>query len=160
MHGQAALPSDYRHFPYANPNAPKGGEITYGVLGTFDSVNPFILKSMRTNARGSWDHRFGHLVFESLLARNRDEPFSMYGLLAKSVEWPEDRSWIEFHLDPAAKWSDGKPVTVEDVLFTYELLTEKGRPPYNSRMNKIDRIEKTGPRSVRFQYTKKPNQFS
>ena len=152
MHGEPTLPADFEHFPYVNPAAPKGGKITYGVLGTFDSVNPFILKSMRTNARGSWDHQFGHLVFESLLFRSRDEPFTMYGLLADKVEWPEDRKWIEFTLNPNAKWSDGVPVTVEDVIFTYELMTEKGRPPYNSRMKKIDRIEKTGERKVRFTF--------
>ena len=152
MHGEPALPPDYKHFPYVNPNAPKGGSITYGVQGTFDSVNPFILKSMRTNARGSWDHQFGRLVFESLLFRSRDEPFTMYGLLAEKVEWPDDRSWIEFTLNPKAQWSDGVPVTVEDVIFTYELLTAKGRPPYNSRMKKIERIEKTGERKVKFTF--------
>ena len=150
MHGKPALPADFKHLPYVNPDAPKGGSITYGVLGTFDSVNPFILKSMRTNARGSWDHQFGHLVFESLLFRSRDEPFTMYGLLAEKVEWPDDRTWIEFTLNPNAKWSDGVPVTVEDVIFTYELLTEKGRPPYSSRMKKIASIEKTGDRKVKF----------
>ena len=155
MHGEPRLPPDYRHFPYVNPDAPKGGSITYGVLGTFDSVNPFILKSMRTNARGSWDHRFGRLVFESLLFRSRDEPFTMYGLLAEKVEWPEDRSWIEFTLNPKARWSDGVPVTVEDVIFTYDLLTEKGRPPYSSRMSKIDRIEKTSERTVKFVFNEK-----
>ncbi|MEM7067526.1 MAG: extracellular solute-binding protein [Pseudomonadota bacterium] len=152
MHGNPALPADFKYFPYVNPDAPKGGKITYGVLGTFDSVNPFILKSMRTNARGSWDHQFGHLVFESLLFRSRDEPFTMYGLLAEKVEWPDDRSWIEFTLNPKAKWSDGTPVSVEDVLFTYELMTDKGRPPYNSRTKKIDKIEKTGERRVKFTF--------
>ncbi|MGI9351148.1 MAG: extracellular solute-binding protein, partial [Rhizobiaceae bacterium] len=152
MHGEPALPADFEHFSYVNPNAPKGGKITYGVLGTFDSVNPFILKSMRTNARGSWDHQFGHLVFESLLFRSRDEPFTMYGLLAEKVEWPQDRKWIEFTLNPDAKWSDGVPLTVEDVIFTYELMTDKGRPPYNSRMKKIERIEKTGERKVKFTF--------
>ncbi len=155
MHGKPALAEGFTHLPYANPLALKGGRITYGVQGTFDSVNPFILKSMRTNARGSWDHQFGHLVFESLLFRSRDEPFTMYGLLAQKVEWPDDRKWIEFTLNPNAKWSDGVPVTVEDILFTYELLTEKGRPPYNSRMNKIEKIEKTGERRVRFTFNDK-----
>ena len=155
MHGKPALAPDFKHLPYVNTEAPKGGKITYGVQGTFDSVNPFILKSMRTNARGSWDHQFGHLVFESLLFRSRDEPFTMYGLLAEKVEWPDDRSWIEFTLNPKAKWSDGVPVTVDDVIFTYELLTEKGRPPYNSRTKKIERIEKTGDRKVRFVFNDK-----
>ncbi|MEL7429880.1 MAG: extracellular solute-binding protein [Pseudomonadota bacterium] len=155
MHGEPALEFGFQNFPYVNPDAPKGGSITYGVQGTFDSVNPFILKSMRTNARGSWDHQFGRLVFQSLLFRSRDEPFSMYGLLAEWVEWPEDRSWIEFTLNENARWSDGVPVTVEDVIFTYELLTEKGRPPYNNRMDKIERIEKTGNRKVRFTFNDK-----
>jgi len=155
MHGEPALPADYTHLPYANPNAPKGGTINYGVPGTFDSVNPFILKSMRTNARGSWDHLFGRLVFEPLMFRSRDEPFTMYGLLAEHVEWPDDRSWIEFTLNPKAKWSDGMPVTVEDVIFTYDLLEEKGRPPYNARKAKIASIEKTGERKVRFNFNEK-----
>jgi len=150
MHGEPALATDFKHLPYANPDAPKGGKITYGVQGTFDSLNPFILKSMRTTARGMWDPAFGKLVFESLLFRTRDEPFSMYGLLAEKVEMSDDRSWIEFTLNAKAKWSDGVPVSVEDVIFTYELLAEKGRPPYSSRMQKIDRIEKTGERRVKF----------
>jgi len=155
MHGEPALPANYTHLPYANPDARKGGTIVYGVTGTFDSVNPFILKSMRTNARGSWDHLFGRLVFEPLMFRSRDEPFTMYGLLAEYVEWPEDRSWIEFTLNPNAKWSDGMPVTVEDVIFTYDLLEKKGRPPYNARKQKIASIVKTGERKVKFTFNDK-----
>jgi len=157
MHGEPALPADYTHFPYANPDAPKGGAISYGVVGTFDSLNPFVLKSMRTTARGIWDPEFGNLVYESLMQRNRDEPFTMYGLLAEKAEWNDERSWIEFTLDADAKWSDGTPVTPEDVLFTYDLFTEKGRPPYNSRMNRIDRIEKTGERKVKFTFNDQSN---
>lgn len=88
----------------------KGGRISYGVVGTFDSLNPFILKSMRTTARGMWDPEFGNLVYESLMVRSRDEAFTMYGLLAESVEWDDDRSFVEFHLNPKARWADGKPV--------------------------------------------------
>jgi len=155
MHGTPALSSDYTNLPYANPDAPKGGIINYGVPGTFDSVNPFILKSMRTNARGSWDSLFGRLVFEPLMFRSRDEPFTMYGLLAEYVEWPEDRSWIEFTLNPKAKWSDGVPVTVEDVIFTYDLLEKKGRPPYSTRTAKIASIKKTGKHKVKFTFNEK-----
>lgn len=97
-----------------------------------------------------WDPAFGKLVFESLLFRSRDEPFTMYGLLAEKVEVPDDRSWVEFTLNPKAKWSDGVPVSVEDIIFTYELLEKKGRPPYSTRMQKIERIEKTGERRVKF----------
>ncbi|HSO47727.1 MAG TPA: extracellular solute-binding protein, partial [Rhizobiaceae bacterium] len=152
MLGQPALPADFAHLPYANPDAPKGGKITYGVTGTFDSLNPFVLNSMRTTARGMWDPEYGKLVFESLMARSADEPFTLYGLLAQSVTMPDDRSWIEFTINPAAKWADGKPVTPQDVIFTYELLTEKGRPPFNARMSKIASIEETGPGKVKFTF--------
>ena len=157
MHGEPALPADYTHFPYANPDAPKGGSITYGVVGTFDSLNPFVLKSMRTTARGVWDPEFGNLVYESLLQRSRDEPFTMYGLLAEKVETDDERTWIEFTLDEDARWSDGVPVTPEDVIFTYEIFTEKGRPPYNRRTARIEKIEKTGDRKVRFTFNEQSN---
>ena len=150
MHGDPALPADYTHFPYANPDAPKGGSITYGVIGTFDSLNPFILSSMRTTARGLWDPQFGNLVFEPLMQRSADEPFTLYGLLAQKVEMGPDRKWIEFWIDPKAKWSDGVPVTPEDVIFTYHLLAKKGRPPYSSRMDRIKSIEQDGKYGVRF----------
>lgn len=156
MHGDVALPPDFSHFPYADPDAPKGGALRMGVVGTFDSLNPFILKSMRTTARGLFaDGEFGNLVYESLMQRSRDEPFTLYGLLAEKIAIDPQRHWVEFTLDPRATWSDGQPVTVDDILFTYDILTEKGRPPYNSRMTRIDRIEKTGERSVRFVFNDK-----
>lgn len=152
MQGEPALPSDYTHFDYANPDAPKGGEITYCVVGTFDNLNPFILKSLRTTARGMIDTIFGNLVFEPLMQRNFNEAFSLYGLLAETVDMSADRKSIEFHLNPKARWSDGKPVTPDDVLFTYDIFTEKGRPPYSDRMKKVERLEKTGEHSVRFTF--------
>jgi len=152
MNGAPELQADFTHFPYANPDAPKGGEITYCVVGTFDNLNPFILKSMRSTARGVIDTIFGNLVFEPLMRRNASEPFSLYGLLAESIEMDEDRTYAEFHLNPDAKWSDGEPVTPEDVIFTYETFAEKGRPPYSTRMSKIEKIDKTGEHSVRFTF--------
>lgn len=152
MQGEPALPPDFHHFPYANPDAPKGGSITYCVVGSFDNLNPFIVKSIRTTARGMTDTIFGNLVFEGFLHRNADEPFSLYGLIAESVDMPEDRKSITFNINPAARWSDGKPITPEDVIFTYEVFTEKGRPPYSDRMKRIDKIEKVGERSVRFTF--------
>ena len=119
MQGDPALPADYTHFDYANPDAPKGGNITYCVVGSFDNLNPFILKSLRTTARGMIDLNYGNLVFEPLMTRNYDEAFSLYGLLADSADMDPERKSIEFHLNPNAKWSDGEPVTPEDVLFTY-----------------------------------------
>jgi peptide/nickel transport system substrate-binding protein len=138
MQGEPALKDGFRSFPYANPDAPKGGAITHCVVGSFDNLNPFIIKSLRTTARGMIDTIFGNLVFEPLMQRSADEAFSLYGLLAKTVDMHEDRSSIEFHLDPKAKWSDGEPVTPEDVLFTYEVYTDKGRPPYSDRMKRVE----------------------
>ncbi|MER8990468.1 extracellular solute-binding protein [Mesorhizobium sp. M0678] len=155
MQGEPALPSDYKHFNYVNPDAPKGGSITYCVVGRFDNLNPFILRSLRTTARGMMDQAFGNLVFEPLMQRNYDEAFSLYGLLADTADMDPERKSIEFHLDPNAKWSDGEPVTPEDVLFTYDVFTEKGRPPYSQRMKAIAKLEKTGDRSVRFTFNDK-----
>jgi peptide/nickel transport system substrate-binding protein len=155
MQGEPALPADYTHFNYVNPDAPKGGNITYCVVGTFDNLNPFILKSLRTTARGMMDQNYGNLVFEPLMQRNWDEAFSLYGLLADTADMDPERESIEFHLDPKAKWSDGQPVTPDDVLFTYEVYTEKGRPPYSDRMAKIAKLEKTGDHSVRFTFNEK-----
>lgn len=153
MHGEPALPADFKHFPYVNPNVKKGGKISYGVVGSFDSLNPFILKSMRTTARGMWDPEYGNLVYESLMQRSRDEPFTMYGLLAESVEWDDDRTFIQFNLNPKARWADGQPVTADDVVFSFELLRDKGRVPFSNRLSKVAKMEKVGERSVRFTFT-------
>ncbi|MFN7026190.1 MAG: extracellular solute-binding protein, partial [Pseudorhizobium sp.] len=152
MHGEPALPADYKHFTYVNPKVKKGGGVRYGVVGTFDSLNPFILKSMRTTARGMWDPQFGHLVFEPLMQRSADEPFSLYGLLAQTVEMDGARSFIQFNLDPAAKWSDGTPVTPEDVMFTMELLRDKGRTPFSNRLTPVAKMEKVGEHGVKFTF--------
>jgi peptide/nickel transport system substrate-binding protein len=156
MHGEPALPADFTHFPYADPDAPKGGSMHYGVIGTFDSLNPFVLQSMRTYARGLFgDTEYGNLVYETLMQRSGDEPFSLYGLIAEKVEMPENRKWIEFTLNPKAKWSDGQPITVDDILFTYKILKEKGRPPYSTRIDRIASIDKVGTNGVRFTFDDK-----
>ncbi len=152
MHGEPALAADFPHLPYVNPAAPKGGTITYGVRGNFDSLNPFILKSIRTTARGVWDPAFGNLVYESLLHRSRDEAFTLYGLLAESVETGPERKWVTFYLNPKARFSDENPVTADDVIFTFKLLKEKGRPPYSSRMNKVTGMERVGERGIRINF--------
>jgi peptide/nickel transport system substrate-binding protein len=155
MHGEPALPADYKHFPYVSPDVKKGGKINYGVVGTFDSLNPFILKSMRTTARGMWDPEYGNLIYETLMQRSRDEPFTLYGLLAQSVEWDDDRTFIQFNLNPTAKWSDGQPVTPDDVIFTFNLLKEKGRIPFSTRLNPVEKMEKVGEHSVKFTFNSK-----
>jgi len=155
MHGEPALPPDYKHFGYVNPDVKKGGHIAYGVVGTFDNLNPFILKSMRTTARGMWDPEFGNLVYESLMQRSRDEAFTMYGLVAETVEWDDDRTFIQFNLNPKARWADGVQITPEDVIFSFELLRDKGRTPFNRRLEGVEKVEKVGERSVRFTFNDK-----
>nr|WP_246735813.1 extracellular solute-binding protein [Agrobacterium sp. a22-2] len=157
MHGEAALPADFTHFPYVDPDVKKGGNIAYGVVGTFDALNPFVLKGMRTTARGMWDPEYGNLFYETLMQRSSDEPFSLYGLLAESVEWDDARSFVQFNLNPKARWHDGQPVTPEDVIFSFNLLQEKGRPPYNRRLTVVDKLEKVGEHSVRFTFNDKAN---
>ncbi len=150
MIGEPALPPDFKNLPYANPDAPKGGKITYGVVGTYDSMNSFIVQGGTTSARGLRDPVFGNLVIESLLTRSADEAFTLYGLLAETVETPEDRSWVEFTLNPNARFSDGEPVTVDDVIFSMEILRDKGRPNYRYYYSKIDSYERVGERGIRF----------
>jgi peptide/nickel transport system substrate-binding protein len=148
MHGEPALPPDYTHFPSVNPDAPKGGSIGFAGLGTFDSLNPFIVNGSVPD--GLWGRSvafWSNNVWESLLVRNWDEPFSLYGHLAQFVEVPDDRSWVEFTMDPRAHFSDGEPVTVDDVVFSYNLLKEKGRP--SGWIGRVDHIETNGEK-VRF----------
>lgn len=150
MHGKPALPADFDHFPYANPEAPKGGVINYALQGTFDSLNPFIVQGQ--GASGIVDLQRGYNVFDSLMQRSADEPFSMYPLLAKSVETDDARSFVEFQLDERAKFSDGEPVTPDDVIFSLELLRDKGWPRYATTVKKIATMEKVAPNGVRLTF--------
>ncbi|BCH32845.1 ABC transporter substrate-binding protein [Mesorhizobium sp. L-8-10] len=150
MHGEPALPADFKHFPYVNPDAPKGGRIDYAWSGTFDSINPFIVQG--SAARGTLDLVFGYNVFDSLMQRSSDEPFTLYPLLAKTVETDDDRTFVEFTLDERARFSDGQPVTPEDVIFTIELLRDKGHPRYAVTAKKIGKMEKVGERGLRITF--------
>jgi peptide/nickel transport system substrate-binding protein len=150
MHGEPALADDFDAFPYVNAEAPKGGRIDYAVGGTFDSLNPFIVQG--DASRGLFDQQFGYNVFESLMARSRDEAFTLYPLIAETVETDDDRTFVEFVLDPAAAFSDGEPIAVEDVIFSMELLREKGRPIYRDWVNRVETMEKIGERGIRFTF--------
>ncbi len=145
MYGRPALPPDFVSLPYANADAPKGGRIIFGEPGGYDSLNPYILK-------GTAPWGLGLHTVESLMGRSIDEPFTLYGLLAESVETDEARTWVEFTLRPEARFSDGSPVTIEDVMWSYETLGTKGHPRYHTAWNKVARMEQTGERSVRFTF--------
>jgi len=135
---------DFKHFEYVNPDAPKGGTLVISRLGSFDSFNRYIILGTAP-----------FILAESLMVRSGDEQASLYGLIAESVTLPEDYSWVEFKLRDYARWHDGKPITVEDVLFTFELLKKHGRPEYRNTYSKITRVEKTGTLSVRFTFNEK-----
>lgn len=145
MYGAPALPPDFVSLPYANPDAPKGGRIVFANTGGFDTLNPFV-----TKGTPPWQWRF--LGYESLMGRSLDEPFTLYGLLAESVKTAPDRSWVEFTLRPEAKFSDGSPVTVEDVIWSYETLGTKGHLRYRGFWGQVDQIESVGERGIRISF--------
>jgi len=145
MYGDPALPPDFAHLPHANPDAPRGGRIVFGESGGFDSLNPFILKGRPAAGLSA-------LTVETLMGRSYDEPFTLYGLLAETVETDPDRSWVEFTLREGARFSDGSPVTVDDVLWSFRTLGTVGHPRYLTAWKKIASAEATGPRSVRFTF--------
>jgi peptide/nickel transport system substrate-binding protein len=145
MHGDPALADGFSHMPYANPDAPKGGGIVFGVAGTFDSLNPFIVKGIAVQQIRGY-------VVESLMTRGNDEPFTLYGLLAKSIETDEARSYVTFRINPLAKFSDGKPVLAEDVLFSWMLMRDKGRPNHRLYYSKVEKAEALDARTIRFNF--------
>ena len=142
-HGSPKHGEDFRHFDFANPDAPKGGTLIRSVVGSYDSLNPFIVRG--TSAAGLIDYFYPRLMY-----RNWDEPFGLYGYVAESVETPADRSWITFRLNPRAQFHDGTPITVDDVIFSMETLREKATPRYRANYDLIETVERVGSNGVRF----------
>jgi peptide/nickel transport system substrate-binding protein len=143
MHGTPAMRDGFVAPDYANADAPQGGRMVQGVLGTFDSLNPFIVKGLPAQSIRGY-------VVESLMARGYDEPFTLYGLLARTIETDDARSYVTFSLDPAARFSDGSPVTADDVIFSFQILRDHGRPNHRAFYAKVGKAEKLNARSVRF----------
>jgi peptide/nickel transport system substrate-binding protein len=150
MHGAPALPPDFAAMPYANPDAPKGGRLIQGVLGTFDSLNPLIVKGLAVQQMRGF-------VVESLMARGNDEAFTLYGLLANSVETDDARSYVTFRIDPRARFADGRPVEADDVLFSWQLLRDKGRPNHRLYYAKVGKAEALDRLTVRFDFGGAPD---
>src|SRR5882757_5399686 len=144
LHGQPALPADFSRLPYADPQATKGGHLALAYQGTFDSLNPYNLSAGST-ARGLIGN-----VFQSLMLLSLDEPFTLYGLIAQSIETDDARSYVIFRLDPRARFSDGVPVSAADVLFTFDLLKQKGRPQQRDAFGRVKRAEALDLMTVRF----------
>jgi microcin C transport system substrate-binding protein len=149
MYGELKYGPDFTHFDYANPDAPKGGTLTLSAIGSFDNLNQFILKGNNAEGLG--------LLYDTLMAGDLDEPFSEYGLIAKSITMPEDRSWVIFTLRPEARWQDGTPITVEDVIWTLETLKTKGHPFYRAYYANIVKAEKVGDHQVKMIFDGKMN---
>ncbi|MBV6657273.1 MAG: ABC transporter substrate-binding protein [Devosiaceae bacterium] len=143
MHGSPIYAPDFAHFDYVNPDAPTGGEIRFGLRGTFDSVNPLIVRGSPVWWVRGW-------VWESLATRGRDEAFSLYGLLAETIIVPEDRTYVTFGINPAARFSDGEPVTADDVIFSMELLREHGRPSQRRAYGQITEVVREDELTVTF----------
>ena len=143
--GELKYPADYKHLDYVNPDAPKGGEISIWTMGTFDSFNPYTRKG-RAGALAS-------APFESLLEGTSDEVGTSYGLLAETLEYPEDQSWVIFNMRPEARFSDGSPVTAEDVAFTYELFLKEGLASYRAILGQIvTSVEILGPHRIKYSF--------
>ena len=148
MHGSARYQPGFTHFDYANPDAPKGGTLTLGVLGSFDSLNPFIVKGNAVSGlRGGIAE---DNVYESLMVRGYDEPFTLYALVASSIDVPDDRSRVTFEIDPRAHFSDGIPITPADVIFSFETLREHGYPSFKANYADVDHVERIGEHGVTF----------
>jgi microcin C transport system substrate-binding protein len=142
IHGDLKYPPRFAHFAYVDPRAPKGGRVTLSAVGTFDNLNPYILKGGPAAGIAT--------TFDTLTVNSSDEPSSEYGLVAETIDTPPDRSWVAFTLRRAARFHDGSPMTVEDVIWTFDTLRTKGHPQYRSYYAAVASVEKTGPRTVRF----------
>ncbi len=150
MHGAPKYAAGFQAFEYVNPEAPKGGVLRWAVTGSFDSFNPFIVRGRPAPGAGAAD------VFESLMARAQDEPFSLYGLIAETIETPPDRSWVEFKLRPEARWHDGTAITAADIVFSWETLRTHGRPNHRAYYGRVTKAEAPDPRTVRFSFAPLP----
>ena len=149
MTGKPKYAEDFKHFEYVNPTAPKGGDIKLGTVGTFDSLNPFIIRGVAATGID--------LIYDTLTDRSLDEPFTQYGLIAAKIELPEDRSWVIYHLNSKAKFHDGQPVTAADVVFSFNLLINQGDPMYSKYYASIEKVEALDNLRVKFYLGDKSN---
>ncbi len=149
MHGEPLYPADFSHFSYTNPDAPKGGELKLQVVGSFDTLNPFVPKGRPAAGMTATDNSY---LYDSLTVRGEDEPFTQYGLLAETIEWPDDRSWVRYHLREEAAFSDGEPVRADDVAWTFNTLISDGHPFYSFYYAEVKKVEVNDPLTVTFHF--------
>ncbi|MFC0338683.1 microcin C transport system substrate-binding protein [Kushneria avicenniae] len=149
LYDAPALPDDFDHFPWVNAQAPKGGDMVRAAQGSFDSLNPFIVRGDPASGLTA----FGGLPFDTLMVESPDEPFTLYGLLAAGIRLDPDRRWMEIDLDSRARFHDGSPVTAEDVVTTFETLKTKGSPMYRAYYADVTGVEMLSPSTVRFEFS-------
>ena len=150
MHGKPKYGPDFQYFDYVNPDAPKGGEARFAAIGSFDTLNPFVIKGESATGLG--------FLFQTLMTDSADEAFTEYGLIAESITVPKDRSYVEFTLRPEAQFNDGTPITADDVIFSFETLKNQGQPFYRFYYANVIGVEKLGERSVKFSFSPGENQ--
>ena len=154
LHGEPKYPTDFKHVNFVNPEAPKGGTLKMHTTGSFDSLNPFIVKGVP--AAGLNFLRSG-LFYESLMQNAWDEPFSLYGVIAESIIVPEDKSWVKFKLREEARWHDGQPITAHDVVWTFKALIKKGQPFFKAYWNDVESVEAMDDKTVLFRFAVRGN---
>src|ERR1700741_1065938 len=149
LFGDLKYGPDFQHFDYVNPDAPKGGTVRYSAIGTFDTLNPFVIKGVPAAGIGE--------IFDTLTVRSEDEPESSYGLVAEKIELAADKLSVLYTIRKEARFHDGTPMTPEDVVWTFETLRAKGQPMYRSYYGDVTKVEKEGERGVRFTFKSAEN---
>ena len=151
--GEPKYPADFKHYDYVNPDAPKGGVLNQVAVGTFDSLNPFVVQGVA--AAGLADFG-GGMLYDTLMTDALDQGSTQYPLIAEALQYPDDFSWVKFKLNPNARWHDGEPITVEDVIWSFEVL-KKQSPLYNKYYGDVEKAEKTGDHEVKFTFSQTGN---
>ena len=149
MHGSPRYGWNFKNFDYANPDAPKGGTLKMSAYGSFDTFNPYVIKGVAADGIG--------LLFDTLTVESADEPFSEYGLIAETIEMPKDRSWVAFNINRKARFSDGTPITAQDVVFSFNMLKTKGLPMYRYYYGNVEEVTADKPMRVLFKFKKGDN---
>ena len=149
MHGAPRYGWNFKNFDYANPDAPKGGTLRMSAYGSFDTFNPYVIKGVAAAGTG--------LLFDTLMVESADEPFSEYGVIAETIEMPKDRSWVAFNINRKARFSDGTPITAQDVVFSFNLLKTKGLPMFGYYYGNVESVEEDKPMRVLFKFKEGDN---
>ncbi len=154
MHGEVKYGPDFQHLEYVNPDAPKGGTYHSHVIGSFDSLNPFIVKG---SPAAGFTYLGQNLIYEPLMTQTYDEPFSQYGIIAETIEIPEDNSWVAFNIRQEARWHDGRPITARDVKWTFHTLMEHGSPFFKAYYADVEEVIVETPQKIVFTFTHEGN---